>query len=162
MVPLVRPTKPPTTLFGPVLVTAPWALEFVISPGPFWKLSVPMNPPSTLLPPPVTAPVAELATIVPLLVPAKPPATLESPTVTLPLADDDVIDPAPRLKTFWPTSPPTVLNAPPLTLPLADDPVIVPRLVPTSPPAAFVALVELESPTLTVAAELELAMTPLF
>ena len=110
MVPLVRPTKPPTTLFGPVLVTAPWALEFVISPGPFWKLSVPMNPPSTLLPPPVTAPVAELATIVPLLVPAKPPATLESPTVTLPLANDDVIDPKPRLKTFWPTSPPTVLN----------------------------------------------------
>ena len=121
MVPLVRPTKPPTTLFGPVLVTAPWALEFVISPGPFWKLSVPMNPPSTLLPPPVTAPIAELATIVPLLVPAKPPATLESPTVTLPLANDDVIDPAPRLKTFWPTSPPTRLNAPPLTLPLADE-----------------------------------------
>ena len=137
MVPLVRPTKPPTTLFGPVLVTAPWALEFVISPGPFWKLSVPMNPPSTLLPPPVTAPVAELATIVPLLVPAKPPATLESPTVTLPLANDDVIDPAPRLKTFWPTSPPTVLNAPPLTLPLADESVMVPRLVATSPPAVL-------------------------
>ena len=162
MVPLVRPTKPPTTLFGPVLVTAPWALEFVISPGPFWKLSVPMNPPSTLLPPPVTAPIAELATIVPLLVPAKPPATLESPTVTLPLANDDVIDPAPRLKTFWPTSPPTVLNAPPLTLPLADESVMVPRLVATSPPAVFEAVVELESPTLTVAAELELAMTPLF
>ena len=129
MVPLVRPTKPPTTLFGPVLVTAPWALEFVISPGPFWKLSVPINPPSTLLPPPVTAPIAELATIVPLLVPAKPPATLKSPTVTLPLANDDVIDPAPRLKTFWPTSPPTMLNAPPLTLPLADEFVMVPRLV---------------------------------
>lgn len=41
--------------------------------------------------------------------------------MTLPLANDDVIDPAPRLKTFWPTSPPTVLNAPPLTLPLADE-----------------------------------------
>ncbi len=94
MAPLVRPTKPPITLFGPVLVTAPWALEFVISPGPFWKLSAPINPPSTLLPPPVTAPIAELATIVPLLVPAKPPATLALPTVTLPLANDDVIDPA--------------------------------------------------------------------
>src|SRR5262245_46807217 len=138
MVPLVKPTKPPTTLFEPVLVTAPWALEFVISPGPFWKLSAPTNPPSTLLPPPVTAPIAELATIVPFLVPVNPPATLESPTVTLPLANDDVIDPPPRLKTFWPTRPPTVLKAPPLTLPLADESVMVPRLVATSPPAIFV------------------------
>ena len=40
--------------------------------------------------------------------------------------------------------------------------VIVPRLVATSPPAIFEAVVELESPTLTVAAELESAMTPLF
>src|SRR5262245_30260186 len=155
MVPLVRPTKPPTTLFAPVLVTAPWELEFVISPGPFWKLSAPMNPPNTLLPPPATAPIAELATIVPLLVPARPPATLALPTVTLPLANEDVIDPTPRLKTFWPTSPPTRLNAPPLTLPLANESVMVPRLVATSPPAIFIAVVELEFPTLTMAAVLE-------
>src|SRR5215468_7554360 len=137
MVPLVRPTKPPITLLGPVLVTAPWALELVISPGPFWKLSAPMNPPSTLLPPPVTAPIAELAVIVPLLVPAKPPATLELPTVTLPVANDDVIDPPPELKMFWPTSLATRLNAPPLTLALADEFVMVPRLVATSPAAIF-------------------------
>jgi hypothetical protein len=144
-------------------VTGPWAIEFVITPGPFWKLSVPMNPPSTLLPPAVTPPIAELATIVPLLVPTKAPATLELPTVTLPLANDDVIDPAPRLKVpFWPTSPPTRLNAPPLTLPLADESVIVPRLVATSPPAMFIEVAELESPMITIEAELELAMTPLF
>src|SRR5258705_9273531 len=86
---LPPPQSPPISTRPPLLVTAPWALEFVISPGPFWKLSAPMNPPSTLLPPPVTAPIAELATIVPLLVPAKPPATLALPTVTLPLANDD-------------------------------------------------------------------------
>ena len=42
------------------LSTAPVALEVVTSPGPFPKVSVPINPPSTLLPPPVTVPVAEL------------------------------------------------------------------------------------------------------
>jgi hypothetical protein len=229
MVPLVRPANPPTVLFGPVLVTAPEAVEAVISPGPFSKLSVPMKPPSTLLPPPVTDPVAALDRMVPLPVPTRPPASrfamfglptlpvanalvmlpvlsatsppavpfvptltaplaqawpaaqsrfagtvvpaiapafcptsppakAELPPATLPSAKELLIVAPRRLE---PTKPPTRLNAPPVTSPLADEPVMVPRLVATSPPAIFEAVVKLESPTLTVAAELELAITPL-
>src|SRR5712692_695923 len=44
IVPSVTPTNPPVTLFGPVLVTDPEAVDCVIEPGP----SAPMNPPSTL------------------------------------------------------------------------------------------------------------------
>jgi hypothetical protein len=47
-------------------------------------------------------------------------------------------------------------------LPLADEPVIVPRLVATSPPATFKEPGELEFPTLTLAAELESLIRPLF
>ena len=88
IVPPLSPTKPPAVLFGPMVVTAPVALEAMTSPGPFPKTSVPMKPPSTLLPPPVTVPIAELERIVPSPVPTKPPATLASPTVTLPRALD--------------------------------------------------------------------------
>ena len=82
---------------------------------------------------------------------------LAPPPVTLPLADALVM-----LPLLNATSPPAVPFAPTITAPPADDPAIVPRLVATSPPAVFEAVVELESPTLTVTAELELAMTPLF
>src|SRR5262245_6432333 len=114
----------------------------------------------------VAAPLAwEEAMLEPdVLTPTRPPTDALIPLLlTLPVANDDAIDPAPRLKTpFCPTSPPTMLNAPPLTLPLADDPVMVPRLVPTSPPAIFMADRELASPTLTAAAEVEFSTSHLF
>ena len=127
--PPLSPTKPPAVLFGPVVVTAPVALELVTSPGPFPKPRVPTNPPSTLLPPPVTVPIAELERIVPSVVPAKPPATLAAPTVTLPRA----LDPAMRAVSFGQpaqfgsptvfeaTNPPAVLPPPVCTFPKATD-----------------------------------------
>src|SRR5215510_8734448 len=72
-------------LFAPVLVTGPEEVDRVIRPG-LSLLSAPMKPPSTLLPPPLTAPLAELSAMTPSLAPAKPPATLPAPTLTLPLA----------------------------------------------------------------------------
>jgi hypothetical protein len=83
--PPLRPTKPPTMLFGPVLVTGPEDVEEMIRPGLAW-LSAPMNPPRMLLPPPVTAPVAEPSAMMPSLAPTNPPAMLPAPTLTLPLA----------------------------------------------------------------------------
>ena len=53
--PEFAPINPPTQLFGPVLLTAPDAVEFVI----VVVMSVtPISPPRMLLPPPLTAPVA--------------------------------------------------------------------------------------------------------
>src|SRR5262245_9515590 len=72
-------------LFGPVLVTGPEEVDRVITPG-LSLLGPPMNPPSTLWPPPLTAPVAELSEIMPSLAPTNPPATLPAPTLTLPPA----------------------------------------------------------------------------
>ena len=60
IVPLVRPAKPPTMLLGPVLVTGPEAVDCSITAGPSAKVKAPTKPPSTLLPPPVTAPEAVL------------------------------------------------------------------------------------------------------
>jgi hypothetical protein len=116
-------------------------------------------PPSPPVPAaPVTLPVANAFAMLPVLEPTSPPPVPFEPTLTLPCAYDwPVIPPE-----FSPTSPPTRLNAPPLMLPLADDPVIVPKLVPTSPPAIFKAAAELEPPTLTVAAELEFSIRPVF
>ena len=51
---MLEPANPPTTLFGPVLLTAPDAVESLILPSRFPAA----NPPSTLLAPPVTAPLA--------------------------------------------------------------------------------------------------------
>ena len=162
IVPPLSPTKPPTVLFDPVLVTAPVAVEVVTSPGPFPKVSVPINPPSTLLPPPVTVPVAELDRIVPSPVPTKPPATLASPTVTEPRA----LDPAMRavlftqpaqfepLMEFEATTPPAVLPLPACTLPSATDDWMAPELLPTRPPACRFAT--FGPPTLPRAKELEI------
>src|SRR3954452_21041490 len=160
MVPLVRPAKPPTVLFGPVLVTAPDAEEFEICAGPFSNVSVPMKPPSTLLPPPVTDPVATLDRIEPLPVPTRPPACrfAMSGLPTLPIANAFVM-----LPVLSATSPPAVPFVPALTAPLAQvwpaaqsrfastvGPTIAPAFCPTSPPAKA----ELPPSTLPAAEEL--------
>ena len=152
------PTSPPTRLNAPPLML-PLADDPVIVPR-----LVPTSPPAIFkaaaeLEPTTLTVAAELEFwIRPAFCPTSPPAIEEMPEVaTAPVLEEDEIDPA----TLWPTSPPTRLNEPPLTLPLADDPVMVPRLVPTSPPAVLNAA-ELALPTLTVAAELEFWMRPLF
>src|SRR5450756_683253 len=81
--PPFAPMKPPTQLFGPLLLTAPEAVEFVIVAA---MLVTPTSPPRMLLPPPLTAPVAELLLTVPSLEPVNPPARLAAPTVTPPVA----------------------------------------------------------------------------
>jgi hypothetical protein len=86
--PPFTPTNPPTTLFDPVLVTGPDAVD---EAEPLPKPSAPMNPPRMLLPPPVTVPVAEPYAMTPSLAPAKPPARLPAPTLTLPLVPAPVI-----------------------------------------------------------------------
>src|SRR5262245_1587124 len=176
MMPALKPASPPPVPFEPPL-TLPWAKESEISPKfcptrppaeVYWQELLPaqFGPFWTTLAVEVTAPLAceEVMLEPDVLTPTKPPTDALIPLLlTLPVANDDAIDPVPRVKTpFCPTSPPTMLNAPPLTSPLADDPVMVPRLVPTSPPAMFMAVVELASPTLTVAAELEFSTRLLF
>jgi hypothetical protein len=118
----------------------------------------PAKPPSTLLPPPVTAPLAELPTKLPSLSPANPPATLASPTVTLPLACE--LPMAAVLKTACPsptrqpsqlkvvceldaTNPPALLPLPANTLPKASENTIAPLLSPTRPPACRFAVARL-------------------
>src|SRR6266540_1507278 len=148
IVPPLRPTKPPTMLFAPVLVTGPEDVEKIIKPGLAW-VSAPMKPPPT---------------------PAKPPARLPAPTLTLPLACasamravlkygapsafmqlaqlrllDDELDP---------TSPPALLPLPACTLPVAVDERIVPELSPTNPPACRLATFAL--PTFPLADESEI------
>ena len=130
------------------------------------KLSAPINPPSTLLPPPVTAPVAELMAIVPSPAPTRPPATLAAPTLTLPPACASTMTaalkngkPSPirqptQLKVLGelePASPPAMLVSPVCTLPSAVDDTIAPELSPTSPPACRLATLGL--PTLPRANE---------
>jgi hypothetical protein len=166
MPPPFRPTKPPTTLFDPVLVTAPEAVDSVMYPRPLVKLSAPMRPPSTLLPPPVTAPLAELEAMMPSPAPTKPPATLVSPTLTLPLACEPKMNgrlknicPSPirqplQLKLLVecdPTRPPATLLLPACTLPVASDATIQPELSPTSPPTCRFAT--FGPPTLPLACE---------
>ena len=84
--PPFTPTNPPTTLFGPVLVTGPDAVDEEMEPMALPRLNAPMNPPRMLLPLPLTAPVAAPCVMTPSLAPAKPPAKLAAPTLTLPLA----------------------------------------------------------------------------
>ena len=159
MVPLVRPANPPTVLFEPVLVTAPDAEELAICAGPFSNVSVPMNPPSTLLAPPVTEPPAALDRIVPLPDPTRPPATLAAATPTLPLALELWISAAPFTQLMQTvlvaTRPPAVLASPVCTPPSATDDWIVPKLLPTSPPACKFATSGL--PTLPLADEPEIS-----
>src|SRR5262245_49750415 len=144
IVPPLIPTKPPTILFAPVLVTGPAEVDRVIRPG-LSLLSAPMNPPSTLLPPPLTAPVAELSEIMPSLAPANPPARLPAPTLTLPPACEPLMktllkygDASPLTQVaqgvLEPTSPPARLALPACTSPVATDDRIVPELSPTKPP----------------------------
>src|SRR5262249_23160007 len=124
-------------------------------------LSAPTNPPSTLLPPPLTAPVAELSEMMSSLAPTNPPATLPVPTPTLPPACEPLMKTllkygdAPALMqmahgAFEPTAapaptrlapgfvertaPPARLALPACTSPLAMDDRIVPELSPTKPP----------------------------
>src|SRR5436190_173746 len=59
-------------LLGPVLVTDPAAPDARITPAPFSKLSAPMKPPSTLLPPPSTLPNAVEHRIEAEMAPAQP------------------------------------------------------------------------------------------
>ena len=147
---------------APMLVTVPLALEAMTSPGPFPKMSVPMTPPSTLLPPPVTVPIAELERIVPSPVPTRPPAILASPTVTLPRAPDPAMmavsfaQPAQveLLTKFEATRPPAVLPSPARTFPSATEDWMVPELLPTRPPACRFAT--LAPPTSPRANELEI------
>src|SRR5262245_44303331 len=170
MVPPLRPTKPPAMLFGPVLATGPDEVDRMIRPG-LSLLSTPMNPPRMLLPPPVTAPLAELSAMRPSLPPASPPARLPAPTLTLPLACPSMMsavlkygDPSPsvqlmQLKFLFveldPTSPPATLPLPVRTLPVAIDERIVPELSPTNPPACRLAT--LPVPTLPLAVESEIS-----
>src|SRR3954471_8009254 len=136
MVPPVRPANPPTMLLGPVLVTDPAAPDDRITPAPFSKLSAPMKPPSTLLPPPSTLPMAVLLAIRPSPAPANPPATLVAPTVTSPNACESKMaavlkngEPSPFvhplqpkvLAELDPTRPPALLPSPACTLPNAVD-----------------------------------------
>ena len=126
-----------------------------------------MKPPSTLLPPPVTAPVAVLRKNWPLLAPANPPATLAAPTVTLPLALEAPMKarlknacPSPIMQLgqlkfcrveLEPTNPPALLLSPVCTLPVAVENRMTPALSPTRPPACRFATPRL--PTLPRATE---------
>ena len=148
--PPVRPANPPRMLFAPLLATGPEAAEKMIAPG-LSLLSEPTNPPRTLLPPPLTAPAAELSAMTPSLLPASPPAILPAPTLTLPVAWPSMIsavltkaEPSPlgqplQLKLLKieleATSPPATLAPPACTSPVAIDDRMVPLLSPTSPPA---------------------------
>src|SRR5262245_19060140 len=156
-------------LFAPVLVTAPEEVDRTITPG-LAELSAPMKPPNTLLPPPLTAPVAELSAMTPSPAPANPPATLPAPTLTLPLACEPLMrallkyaDPSAFMQPgqlklleaeLEPTSPPATLVLPARTLPVATDDRIVPELSPTKPPACRFATLGL--PTLPLADEPEI------
>src|SRR5262245_23825407 len=156
-------------LFAPVLVTPPEDVDRVITPG-LSLLSAPMNPPSTLLPPPLTAPVAELSEMMPSLAPTNPPATLPAPTLTLPPAFEPLMsallkyaDPSAFMQPgqlkllageLEPTSPPATLVLPARTLPVATDDRIVPELSPTKPPACRFATLGL--PTFPLAVEPEI------
>src|SRR5919201_2106545 len=170
--PPFTPTNPPTTLLGPVLVTGPDAVDAETEPTPLARLNAPMNPPRMLLPPPITAPVAEACVMTPSLAPAKPPAKLPAPTLTLPLACASTMSavlkygapsalPQPgHMKLFEAefdaTNPPAMLPLPACTLlvlPVLDD-TIVPELLPTNPPACRFATLAL--PTFPLADELEI------
>src|SRR5262245_49370588 len=156
-------------LFAPVLVTGPEEVDRMITPG-LSLLSAPTNPPSTLLLPPLTAPVAELSEMMPSLAPANPPATLPAPTLTLPPACEPLMSallkyaapsPFPQLmqlkllaRELEPTNPPAVLALPACTLPVATDDRIVPELSPTKPPACRFATLGL--PTFPLAVEPEI------
>ena len=152
MVPPVRPANPPTMLLGPVLVTDPAAPDDRITPAPFSKLSAPMKPPSTLLPPPSTLPNAVLLAIRPSPAPTNPPATLVAPTVTSPNACESKMaavlkngEPSPFVQPLQAkaeldaTRPPALLPSPACTLPNAVDDRIAPELSPTRPPACRLA-----------------------
>lgn len=169
IVPPVRPANPPTMLLGPVLVTDPADADARIRPGPFSKLSAPMKPPSTLLPPPVTFPNAKLLAMNPSLAPTRPPATLVAPTVTLPNACESkmkavlkVALPSPMMQPaqlkllieFDATSPPALLPSPACTVPAANDDTMVPELSPTRPPACRFAT--FRPPTSPIAPEFEI------
>src|SRR6516162_319629 len=128
IVPVLVPTKAPTVLFAPLLVTALEAVESAMVPP-----LAPTKPPTMLLTPVLlTAPEAVEAVMAPALAPTKPPAALVPATVTLPLACEPVMTPPTELDA---TSPPAMLASPVCTLPVATDERIVPELLPTKPPA---------------------------
>src|SRR5260370_25986300 len=87
--PPLAPTSPPTTLFEPVLTTAPDAKDNEMELNPSPMPIPPTSPPRTLFAPPVTVPLAEVAEKTPSPAPARPPAKLASPTGTLPMANED-------------------------------------------------------------------------
>src|SRR5947209_1956417 len=114
-VPKLKPTRPPAPL--PVAsdnVTSPLAVDEVIDA--VFSLR-PARPPTKLLVPPETLPLAVENVIVPGLSPTRPPPLLpldpvdELPTVTFTCAFDSVMvprcPPGPR-SPFWPTSPPAM------------------------------------------------------
>src|SRR6185369_3741389 len=105
------PANPPTMLFAPVAVTAPEAVESLIVPS---RLPA-AKPPSTVLAPPVTLPVAPDPVICPWFPLTNPPAVPPSVTETLPPAKLFAI--VPPLLPLLPANPPTLLW--PLTLPNA-------------------------------------------
>ena len=129
MVPKFAPTKSPTVLLAPVLVTTPEATEFVIVP-----VLIPTRPPTVLLAPVlVTAAKAVEDVMVPALAPTRPPIVLFAPVlVTGPEEVEAVMAPLIELEA---TSPPAILPAPTCTLPRALDERIVPELMPAKPPA---------------------------
>src|SRR6516162_3764291 len=147
IVPVLVPTKAPTVLFAPLLVTVPEAVESAMVPP-----LAPTKPPTMLLTPVlVTAPEAVEAVMAPVLVPAKPPTVLLAPVlVTAPEAVESVMVPV-----LTPAKPPTVLLAPVLlTAPEAVEAVMAPALAPTKPPAALVPA------TVTLPLACEPVMTP--
>src|SRR6516225_2987121 len=118
IVPVLVPTKAPTVLFAPLLVTAPEAVESVMVP-----VLTPAKPPTVLLAPELlTAPEAVESAIVPVLAPTKPPTVLLAPVLlTAPEAVEAVMAPA-----LAPTKPPAALVPATVTLPLACEPVMTP------------------------------------
>src|SRR6516162_11084596 len=129
IVPVLVPTKAPTVPFAPLLVPAPEAVESAMVPP-----LTPTKPPTVLLAPELlTAPEAVESEIVPVLAPTKPPTVLLAPVLlTAPEAVEAVIAPA-----LAPTKPPAALVPATVTLPLACEPVMTPptELDATSPPA---------------------------
>src|SRR5690242_12883873 len=105
------PTNPPITLLGPVLATAPDAVESWIR---LLRSLIAAKPPSVLLSAPTTAPVADELLIVPwLLIATKPPIELPEAPVTAPAACELSTVPP-----FVPTNPPILLFWPvPVTAP---------------------------------------------
>ena len=126
--PMLAPANPPTTLFGPLLETAPDAVELLIEP--FSRLPA-AKPPSTALAPPLTLPNA-LEFVICAVV-----AAGESARGAV-VADRDVPE-----RRNWssivgavvvPAKPPALLLLE--TLPKAKLPVIEPLLLPANSPAS--------------------------